>query len=129
MSITPRVANRHELRGVRFRAERGVRRRNGVGVATRQRRREREKETVRENKRMRGEAGSLARALFPWFVLEREFAVWHDYTHQNRTKTDCTRDKEHKLQKGRRHPRVGTLRGTISWRGVFPGTSTTLGLK
>lgn len=127
LSITLRVANRRELAGVRFRAtprEEGLRCRAGwawPGV--------RERERVRENKRMRGECVSARRALFPWIVLEREFAVWHVYTHQNRTKSVCTRYKEHKLQKRRRHPRVRTLRGTISWRGLFSATSTTLGLK
>lgn len=128
LSITPRVANRRELTGLRFRAtprEEAVRRRvewawPGVRGS------EREREPVGENKRMRGEAGSARRALFPWIVLEREFAVWHDYTHQNRTKSDCTRYKEHKLQKGRRHPRVGTLRGTVSWHQHNFGTKVNL---
>lgn len=58
-----------------------------------------EREVERENKRMREEAREQRRALFCWIVLEREFAVWQVYIHQNRTKREtpqCSKRRERK---------------------------------
>ncbi len=71
--------------GVNIRASSGL---EGGGTTrpVRERESDIEREVERENKRMREEARKQRRTLLYWIVLQREFAVWQVYIHQNRTK-------------------------------------------